>query len=468
MRQTLSLLLAAATSCLASGASYSDQYIERDVVVIGGGSSGTYTAIRLQEEKKTVALIEKQGRLGGHVDTYVDPSTGATFDYGVVIFSGALDVVRNYFASFNIPTTKVNEQGSNTSTTIYTNFNEGTKIPANPQSNLSSIATALETYLAQLAKYPYLESGYNLPSPVPSDLLLTWGEFVEKYNLDAVAYLLWQYLQGVGNILDQRALYVLKYAPTTTVMNILQNGFITTARHNNQELYNAAQARLGDDAHVNSHVTKVTRQDDGVEVHVSTPENPNLVIKARKLVITIPPKTENLQPFLDLSGEESSLFGQFNNSYYWDAVLKNTGLPDDVMVSNLNPAAPYGIPASPSLYVNDFSGLPGLRTTWYSSPYYLSDEDVKADILATTEKLVQGLGYTNDNKPEFVGFNAHNPFELTVCPDAIAKGFYTELEGLQGKRNTWWTGATWQGAPDSSMIWNYTEHKVLPGLLASL
>ncbi|KAF2766977.1 FAD/NAD(P)-binding domain-containing protein [Teratosphaeria nubilosa] len=470
MRPTTSLLLALATLCLASGGSSSDDYIERDVVVIGGGSSGTYTAIRLQEEGKTVALIEKQNRLGGHVDTYIDPTTNASLDYGVVIFSGSMDVVRNYFASLNIPTTKVEVAGSNTTKTLYANFDSGSETSVNPQSNLSSIVTAIQGYLAQLAKYPYLDTGYNLPSPVPSDLLLTWGEFSKKYNLEAIAYLLWVYLQGIGNIFDQQALYVLKYAPASTVNNILQGGFITSASHNNQELYNAALARLGNNAFLSSRVTKVTRNNGCVEVYVATSECRTIVIKARKLVISIPPKIENLQPFLDLGEQESALFSQFNNSYYWDAVLKNSGLPDNISVSNLDPAAPYGVPVSPSAYVLDSSGIPGLKTSWYSSPYYQSDEEVKANILAANERLVKGLGYpvTDDNKPELVGFNAHNPFELTVSAEAIEKGFYTELEGLQGQRNTWWTGATWQGAPDSSLIWNYTEHNVLPGLLASL
>lgn len=39
--------------------------IESDVAIIGGGSSGTYAAVRLQQMGKTVTVIEKQGQLGG-------------------------------------------------------------------------------------------------------------------------------------------------------------------------------------------------------------------------------------------------------------------------------------------------------------------------------------------------------------------------------------------------------------------
>jgi len=46
---------------LAFGAS-SETY---DVVIIGGGSSGTYAAIHLQQLGKSVAVIERQSRPGG-------------------------------------------------------------------------------------------------------------------------------------------------------------------------------------------------------------------------------------------------------------------------------------------------------------------------------------------------------------------------------------------------------------------
>lgn len=56
---------------------------ERDVVVIGGGSSGTYAATQLQIAGKSVLIIERENRLGGPTATYKDPASGVTVDYGV-------------------------------------------------------------------------------------------------------------------------------------------------------------------------------------------------------------------------------------------------------------------------------------------------------------------------------------------------------------------------------------------------
>ncbi|KAI8800036.1 hypothetical protein BJ742DRAFT_843233 [Cladochytrium replicatum] len=51
--------------------------IEKDLVVVGGGGSGIYPAIRLRDDfKKSVLIVEQKGRLGGHSENYTDPATG--------------------------------------------------------------------------------------------------------------------------------------------------------------------------------------------------------------------------------------------------------------------------------------------------------------------------------------------------------------------------------------------------------
>lgn len=96
------LVSAAPTSCTVNGHQYNvDQIITKDVSVISGGSSGTYSAIRLRDCGKRVAVIEQTERLGGHTQTYIDPATGVSIDYGVIVFHH-FDVVKNYFARLNV------------------------------------------------------------------------------------------------------------------------------------------------------------------------------------------------------------------------------------------------------------------------------------------------------------------------------------------------------------------------------
>lgn len=60
--------------------------ITRDVAVIGGGSTGTYAAVNLQNLGKSTVLVERENILGGHTNTYTDPATNITVDYGLQAF----------------------------------------------------------------------------------------------------------------------------------------------------------------------------------------------------------------------------------------------------------------------------------------------------------------------------------------------------------------------------------------------
>lgn len=103
-----SFVSAAPTSCQVNGHKYNvDQIITKDVSIIGGGSSGTYSAIQLRDAGKNVAVIEQLDRLGGHTQTYIDPATGFPIDYGVEVFH-RFNIVTNYFARLNVSLTTTN------------------------------------------------------------------------------------------------------------------------------------------------------------------------------------------------------------------------------------------------------------------------------------------------------------------------------------------------------------------------
>lgn len=96
----------------------------------------------------------------------------------------------------------------------------------------------------------------------------------------------------------------------------------------------------------------------------------------------------------------------------------------------------------------------------------MTDDEVKADILATLAQVRSGLGYPAPAEPpEFVGFNLHAPFNMEVSKEAYKNGFYKRLNALQGKKNTWWTGAAWL-CQASTSLWDFNERKIVPGVLA--
>ncbi|KAJ6561813.1 hypothetical protein B0H19DRAFT_1142690 [Mycena capillaripes] len=452
--------------------------VTTDVVIIGGGSAGTYTAIRLQQLGKSVFVIEKEDVLGGHTNTFHVPGTNTTFDYGVVEFAN-ISVVNNYFADMGVA---LGPFGSGGGTTEYAKLNGGdatatTTVPSSVSwSNATNVALALEGYLAQSAKYaPFLTNGYDLPDPVPEELLMPWGAFARKHGIEAFDYSVFSRAQGCGNMLAQPALFVLKYFVLFDVQVVagIQPAFISTAAHNNHALYDAALARLqaganGSAVALSSNVTRITRSASSLSVSVSTPGGAKTV-HAKKLVIAIPPTLPNLMSLgLDLTPNERALSAQFNNSYYWDMVIAGTGIPDNLFIDAVDFAAPDAIPAQPGLYGVGSAGVDGLAVAYFGSPHYMSDAQVKAETVAALGRLARANGWGNGTlAPEFVGFHNHAPFLLTVDVEAVRGGFYRRLNALQGVKNTWWTGAAWQ-TQDSSLIWNFTETVVLPKLLESL
>lgn len=59
-----------------------------DIAINGGQAGGVYTALRLQQQGRDIALLESGNRLGPDQDTYTDPETGLSIDYSVVQDSG--------------------------------------------------------------------------------------------------------------------------------------------------------------------------------------------------------------------------------------------------------------------------------------------------------------------------------------------------------------------------------------------
>ena len=439
--------------------------ITRDVCVIGGGSAGTYSAIRLHDEGKSVVIIEAQDRLGGHTQTYTDPTANETVDYGVVVFHN-ISIVNNYFARFNIPLT-IASLGQTGQTSTYVDFRTGKAVSGYTPSNPTA---ALAAYAAQLAQYPYLEAGFELPDPVPADLLLPFGDFVTKYALQDMIALLFQFAQGLGDLLSQLTLYVFKNFGLGILQGV-QTGFLTTLNQDNSEIYVKALDELRENVLLETQILAIDRSaassGGSVKVLVRTARDGVKLVVAKKLMVAILPKLDNLKGF-DLSTAEQNLFKQFQNSAYYTGLLRNANIPDTSDVVNIGIDTQYNLPVLPAVYSFMPTRVPGLLDVKYGSKDSLSSEQVRTDILKTLGRIIaaETLNSTTTTKADFAVFASHTPFELTVPKESIEGGFYKRLYALQGTRGTWYTGAAWH-TQDSSLLWAFTEgvlKRVLEGL----
>jgi hypothetical protein len=439
----------------------------QDVCIIGGGSSGTYAAIRLMQLGKSVMVVEQKDQLGGHTQTYRDPASGTMVDYGVLTWHN-MPIVRTYCASLNV---SLIYQGADKTTVQYFDFDTGLPDPSYATLDSQDFYNNLTAYtnlFGPADPYPYLETGFDLPSPVPSDLLMPFGAFMVKQNLQGLTPFVLGFSQGLGDVLNQPAIYVLKnfglHAAYDQLAIIFGNGPLTTALHDNHLLYNNAATALGKNVLFNTTVLAVDRSNSTqVKVVVGTPSG-NTLLECQKLVMAIPPKLSNPQGW-DLSVLEISLFGQFLNTNYYAGLVSNSGIPNNVTIVNVNPNTSYNSPAQPATYKISQTIDPGLVLVTFGTNETISDQEIQNQILAEIRQL-QVVGKSPPSSgPKFVAFANHGPYELTVPVTAIANGFYQELYGLQGNRNTWYTGAAWH-AQDSSLLWQFTE-ALLPAITST-
>jgi hypothetical protein len=451
-KQMLGVMGAAAAAPLVAGGAGRVPVIRRDVCVLGGGSAGTYAAVRLGDLGRSVVVVEAKDRLGGHTETYHDPATGGTIDIGVVVLEDE-PVVRQHFGRFGVALASP-VLGGGGGTTAYVDFRSGRPVDYTPVAPV-----ALPAYLQAIGRYGPIDTIRDLPDPVPAELVAPFADFVAERDLGSIVPLAFAYGQGIGDLLGLPAFNAINLFGQGVAGKILTGGYVTSAAGDNSLLYERATGYLGDDVLLSTRAVRVERSRTGVRVLTEGPEGPR-VIEARKLLVTVPPLVGNLGS-LDLDSTERSLFSRFSPGAYYTAVVRLSGLPAGVGLSNVAAETPYHLPPLPGLYMVDPSAVPGLYNVKYGSPSPLPDAVVRREIRAGIERVAAAGSYP----VKFEGFAVyagHTPFELHVGPRDLAAGFYRRLNALQGRNRTYWSGAAWH-AHNSARIWTGLE-TLLPSI----
>ncbi|KAA8649281.1 hypothetical protein EYZ11_007959 [Aspergillus tanneri] len=421
--------------------------IVRDVCIIGGGSTGTYAAIRLKEQGKSVAVVEQQHLLGGHTETfYLD--SGEYFDYGVEgLISNELS--RNYFRRLGVewrlllPDTLIMEN---------VNFETGKRVPP-PGGVLATIAAAI-LYRGVIEKYDYLRNGtISLPDPVPEELLRPFREFVSEHRIEGALSLIFTFCQNLGNLMDVPTIYIIQAFGIQQVDAIL-SGFLVPTK-GGYELYRKAAEVLGADVLYNSSVVQTERSRSSVKVVVQDSTGQSTLIHAQKLLITIPPTLENLKGF-DLDETETGIFQKLVYNNYYVAVLNHTGIPDKINVVNTNPDnGPGSLPHMPYAWRLRYPGVSGYVTSEIIGDVSFTANDATELILSGLSRM-RDAGTYNVTTPELLLLASHSPATPMVSPQDIQDGFYRRMYGLQGRQNTFYTGRSF-ASDHSPILWAYTD-----------
>lgn len=456
---TLSLLVAARLALGNQGSLNRDEtfsqgeVLVRDVCIIGGGSAGTYAAIRLQQSNKSVIVVEKSDHLGGHTETFTDPTTGKAVDYGVQSFEETT-ISTAYFQHLGI-----GWEGGSPATRQKIDLDAG-KLVGEPTESHPN-ATATRDYVDLLRNnYPYLDTGFSLPNPVPEDLVIPFQDFIQRHNLSSAVDSIAAFNIDMGDWLAFPAIYSMKYAGEAA----MQRSLVHIKGKNNSALYGAAQKRLGGDTLLSTQVVQVSRDRESTQLVVDTPSG-RQQIRAKKLIMTIPPLVNDLQQFMDLHPQELDLFRQFEHGYLYTGLVRVDGFPSDITRYMNWGTAAGGRLKLPALYVVSQTVVPGMMVVHFGSDVPLRDEEVQEQVVEQLLRFRQAGVYIS--QPEIVIMKSHAPYELRVSPPAILDGFYNNLNSLQGYQGTFWTGAAFE-THDSQQIWKFTEQLIQDQVMKSL
>lgn len=193
-----------------------DEVIDRDVVIVGGGASGAHAAVKLRDMGKTVVLIEKRDGLvsqgaaavrisstdclwqGGHTETYQDPLTRKPINVGVQAWTTYKDTTDFITGRMNV---SVVAKSQTSLATKYVDFTTGQALENYTAPTSAEVLAALKRYHETCKQYEHLllPGFFNFPLPgeIPEDLTLLFKDFVAKYNISAAVPQLFK-LTGMG------------------------------------------------------------------------------------------------------------------------------------------------------------------------------------------------------------------------------------------------------------------------------
>lgn len=316
---------------------------------------------------------------------------------------------------------------------------------------------------------------WNFPdaNDIPEDLLMNFGDFVDKYNLTAALPLLFMSNGlGMGNLMNKMTMPVMQTfgAQMARVMTGAQSTYSPSSGRN-QDLYDAIAEFLGNKVYYNTRAISSTRSDDGVVVKVrNAVSGHESIIHAKKLLIAIEPVGTKLAAF-DLDEHEKEVFGKFRFSREYTAVVTNPSLPTNHSVTNL----PYAASGNNFKAYPDYNFTSSFSCVDYNSDLFsvimvgdeqLGPKDAKAMVERDFETLIGSgiLAPSNQTALKFEAFSDHGPMHDSVSVEDLQAGFIQDLLGLQGLRSTWYTGAAFS-SNYQTILWQYNEI-LLPQMLS--
>ncbi|KAL5114718.1 hypothetical protein ACEQ8H_007387 [Pleosporales sp. CAS-2024a] len=431
----------------------SSRTIHTEVVIIGGGATGTYAAVRLREDLNTsVMLVEPKDHLGGSVSTYTVPETNTTVEYGVQSYvrnQAAMD----FYARFGV---KTQPSAARRLTTVNVDVETGAQ---------------LKEYLPPTSLSLNPDTGDFLQAQdIPTDLLTRVEDFVAKHHLEAAVPRI-EAISGIGygGIRHLLTFNLMQAFGATLTRQVLDNELLVPVGSNSL-IYQRALALLADDVLLSTTIRHIERDSERVHLLVSKGDE-KYTIHAKRILFTAPPSLSALAPY-KLDAQEEEVFQQWTVDGQWIGVARIDCIHENYSINYIPSAAVPNNQLStkewPFSLRLDSTGPPGLNLfrVVMGANYTISSEEYKRLVVEGVQKISQAGTVECNCTVDFEAMSDHTRPVWKQSAEQLQAGFVQDLYALQGHRGMWYTGSVW-GAPYSSTLWNFTD-TVLPKLLADI
>jgi hypothetical protein len=404
---------------------------------------------------------------GGHTDYFHDPVTGKSINVGVQAWMEYKDAF-DFPARMNVSTNGAMQFTANENK--YIDYKTGNPVPGWTAPAPDAMYPALQRYLDAILPYEdmVLPGFFNFPAAanIPEDLIMPFGQFVEKYDLAAAVPQIWDSTaQGLGDTMNMPTLFVIQASGIPMVRALLGIGAAAVpASGRLYDLFESVADFLGDDVLYSSTVVTASRHNsnkNSISLKVKGPGGKVTCIEAKRLVLAIEPTPENMKPFA-LDKSESSVLDKFKFPTVYAGILQHPSLQTSNAYSNRSPAPGtlnYTVfpVASQVGRIDYLGGTEDLFQFTAVGTQQDTAESMQALIAQSIDTMIEaGTLPASDGSVEYSIFANHGHMHAHVTADDLRDGFISKLNSLQGYRNTWYTGAA-VSAGFATVLWEYNK-----------
>jgi hypothetical protein len=452
----------------------------RDACIWGGGATGSYAAVRLQDKGyKNVVVLEKEDRLGGMCNTVYGPD-GTWNDPGVLIWPNTtlantlgfgpwvVDMVA-WTERFGVPDPIIPSFFTGIQSFL-ADYQIPLYLGPAPVTTPSPIFTAEYTRFTQLMATTllWMDTMNAIPGGyIPPSLRVSFTQWLVNNNFTVLTseFLGGLYFAGFGDFDNDTAFDALLQ---NTVTNLLyaQGGWFSI-RQGCQSVYNNIATYLGDSVRLGVTVDHISRPhgflDDGEGVIITGYQNGKRFVEVcDTLIVTVAETLSNLEPVMELSEQEYYVFQNVQTRYYFTGTFE--GVVNTALMSPNFTLSPVDLANGPT-FLPLFPTALGMYRKFNVGPIVvqafsevpISTQDILVVINDALNNMVEaGVFLSVENVTTLLhAYNPHwprdQPSEGAYLGDSISP--YDQIEDIQGQHRTFYGGIL-LSTPNTMIVYN--------------